>query len=111
MKILFDHGTPRPLRRELPEHSVDTAADKGWDRLVNGDLLDSAEQDGYEIVITTDQSMRHQQNLAGRPLAIIVLLSQAWPYAMPRIAEIRAAVAEVQPGELREIYIPMDDAG
>ena len=66
MKILFDHGTPRPLRRELPGHSVDTAADKGWDRLANGDLIDSAEQDGYEILITTDQSMRHQQNLAGR---------------------------------------------
>ena len=65
MKILFDHGTPGPLRRELPGHSIDTAADRGWDRLANGDLIDSAEQDGYEILITTDQSMRHQQNLAG----------------------------------------------
>ena len=109
MKILFDHGTPRPLTREFPGHSVDTAADKGWDRLVNGDLIDSAEQDGYEILITTDQSMRHQQNLAGRRVAIIVLLSQAWPYAESRIAEIRAAIAEVQPGELREIYIPVRD--
>ena len=109
MKILFDHGTPRPLRQELPGHSVDTAADMGWDRLVNGDLLDSAEQDGYEILITTDQSMRHQQNLASRRLAIIVLLSQAWPYAESRLEEIRAAIAEVQPGELREVYIPVRD--
>ena len=75
MKILLDHGTPRPLRRELLGHSVDTAADKGWDRLANGDLIDSAEQDGYEILITTDRNMKHQQNLVGRRLAIIVLLS------------------------------------
>ncbi len=111
MKILLDHGTPRPLRRELPEHSVDTAADKGWDRLANGDLIDSAEQDGYEILITTDQNMRHQQNLAGRRLAIIVLLSGAWPYARSRIEEVRAAVTEAQPGKLREVYIPMRDEG
>lgn len=111
MKILFDHGTPRPLRRELPGHSVDTAADKGWDRLANGDLINSAEQDGYEILITTDQSMRHQQNLAGRRLAIIVLLSGAWPYTEPRIEDIRAAVAEAQPGELREVAIPVRDEG
>ena len=82
----------------------------GWDRLVNGDLIGSAEQDGYEILITTDQSMRHQQNLAGRRLGIIVLLSQAWPYAESRLEEIRAAVAEVQPGELREVYIPVRDS-
>lgn len=109
LKILFDHGTPRPLGRELPGHSVDTAADKGWDRLANGDLLDAAESEGYELLVTTDQSMRHQQNLAGRQLAIIILLSGAWPYAESRIEEIRAAVAEAKRGELREVPIPMRD--
>ncbi len=77
--------------------------------MANGDLLNSAEQDGYEILITTDQSMRHQQNLAGRRLAIIVLLSGVWPYTESRIEDIRAAVAEAQPGELREVAIPVRD--
>ena len=107
MKILFDHGTPAPLRRDLHGHTVDTAAEKGWDGLANGDLIDSAEQEGYQVLITTDQGIRHQQNLAGRRLAVIVLLSTAWPYARARIEEIRAAVAEVQPGEVREVRIPM----
>lgn len=105
MKILFDHGTPAPLRRDLHGHTVDTAAEKGWDSLLNGELLDRAEQEGYEVLITTDQSMRHQQNLAGRRLAIIVLLRTAWPYVRLRIEDIRAAVAEAQPGELREVSI------
>lgn len=105
MKILFDHGTPAPLRRDLHGHSVDTAAERGWDSLLNGDLLDRAEQEGYEVLITTDQSMRYQQNLAGRRLAIIVLLRTAWPYVRLRVEDIRAAVAEAQPGELKEVPI------
>ena len=74
--------------------------------MANGDLINSAEQDGYEVLITTDQNIRHQQNLAGIRLAIIVLLSGAWPYTESRIEDIRAAIAEAQPGELREVYIP-----
>ena len=71
----------------------------------NGDLLDVAESEGYALLITTDQNMRHQQNLAGRQLAVIVLRSGSWPYAHARIEEIRAAVEGVQPGELREVHI------
>ena len=63
MKILFDQGTPRPLRSFLPEHAVDTAAGRGWSELSNGELLDIAESEGYELLITTDQNIRHQQNL------------------------------------------------
>ena len=71
----------------------------------DGDLLDIAESEGFELLKPTDQNMRHQQNLAGRRLAVIVLLSGAWPYARSRIEEIRAAVAQVQCGELREVAI------
>ena len=71
----------------------------------NGDLLDIAEREDYELLITTDQNMRHQQNLAGRRLAVVVLLSGAWPYARSRIDEIRATVAEAQRGEFREVPI------
>ena len=71
----------------------------------NGDLLDIAESEGYDLLITTDRNLRHQQNLAGRRLAVIALLSGAWPYAQSRIEEIRAAIAEAQPGELKEVQI------
>ncbi|MCY4229941.1 MAG: hypothetical protein OXF26_03470 [Alphaproteobacteria bacterium] len=42
-------------------------------------MLDLAEREGYEVLVTTDQSMRHQQNMAGRHLGIVVLLSANWP--------------------------------
>lgn len=79
MKILFDQGTPVPLRRYLPGHAVDTAYERGWSALANGDLLTTAEQDGYEILITTDRNLCYQQNLADRQIAIVVLLSTSWP--------------------------------
>ena len=75
MKILFDQGTPVPLRRHPKGHVVDTAFERGWSGLKNGELLDAAERDGYGLLITTDQNLKHQQHLAGRQLAIIVLLS------------------------------------
>ena len=45
MRILFDQGTPVPLRNYLPEHKVATAAEMGWSTLSNGELLDAAERE------------------------------------------------------------------
>ena len=77
MKVLFDQGTPVPLRRHLVEHFVSTASEKGWSDLDNGDLIEKAEQEEFEVLSTTDQNMRYQQNIAGRRLAVLVLLSTA----------------------------------
>ena len=81
-------------------------AERGWSELDNGDLIAMAEDEGYDILVTTDQNMRYQQNLAGRRLAAVVLLSTAWPYVRLRTEEIRAAISEVRPGEFREVPIP-----
>ena len=62
-------------------------------------------QEGYEILITTDQNMRYQQNLTGRRLAVVVLLSTAWPNIQLRIEEIRTVLDETRPGEFREVPI------
>ena len=72
----------------------------------NGDLIARAEDEGYDVVVTTDQNMRYQQNLTGRRVAIVVLLSTAWPYVRLRTEEIRVALSEVRPGEFREVPIP-----
>lgn len=43
MRILFDQGTPVPLRRALAAHEVSTAFELGWANMENGDLLRAAE--------------------------------------------------------------------
>lgn len=105
MKLLFDHGTPSPLRRHLPEHSVDRSAEKGWNQLENGELIRRAEQEGYDVIVTTDQNIQYQQNLADTGIAMVVLLSTAWPGVQHRTEEIRQAIEQVQPGEIREVPI------
>ena len=106
MKVLFDQGTPVPLRRHLPGHSVDTAFERGWSDLQNGDLLDQAEAAGYELLITTDQQLRHEQNLSGRHLGVLVLLTTSWPKIRKRVQEVAAAVARMRPGDYEEMDIP-----
>ena len=105
MKILLDQGTPAPLRRFLQEHSVDTAFEMGWFDLRNGELLDRAEESGYELLITTDQQLRHQQNLASRKLAILVLLSTSWLRIQTRVDEITEAINQMQPSDYRELSV------
>jgi hypothetical protein len=63
VRILFDQGTPVPLRRSLTGHVVATAYELGWSTVTNGDLIRLAEQEGYELLLTTDTNLRYQQNL------------------------------------------------
>jgi hypothetical protein len=106
MKILFDQGTPVPLRRYLVGHTISTAYEQGWSNLTNGQLLDAAAQTGYQLLITTDQNLRYQQNLSERQIAILVLGSTSWPRIQAHIETIREAVERIGVGAYQEIPIP-----
>lgn len=102
MRVLFDQGTPAPLRDALAPHKVSTAFELGWSNLENGDLLRAAEG-RFEVFVTTDQNLRHQQNLTGRQLAILVLPTTNWPEIQLHQDEVAAAVNALRPGEYREL--------
>src|ERR1700731_3300123 len=61
MVILFDHGTPRGIARALQGHTVKEARAQGWDTLNNGNLLRAAEEAGFDVLLTTDTNLPHQQ--------------------------------------------------
>ena len=71
MLILFDHGTPKGLAHALRGHTIITAQARGWDRLNNGALLNAAEEAALDLLLTTDSSIRYQQNLARRKIALV----------------------------------------
>jgi hypothetical protein len=102
VRILFDQGVPVPLRGLLEGHTIVTAHEKGWARLSNGELLGSAE-DEFDVLITTDQSLSYQQNLTARRLAILILPTTRWPAIKAHASEIVAAIAELKPGDYREL--------
>jgi hypothetical protein len=103
MTILFDQGTPVPLRDGLTGHTVATAYERGWSTLGNGELLAAAEAASFDVLITTDQNLRHQQQLANRRVAVIVLPTTGWPEIRHHTQEIVAAVAAIQAGSYHEL--------
>jgi predicted nuclease of predicted toxin-antitoxin system len=108
MRILFDHGTPAPLRSFLTNHTVREAKAQGWDTYKNGDLLIAADAGGFDVLITTDKNMRYQQNLTDRTIAIIVLGNAQWPVLRRHVALVVAAVNAATPGSFTEVNIPVD---
>lgn len=108
VKILSDHGTPARLRRHLDQHSVDRCAEKGWNLLENGELIRKADEEGYEVMVTTDKKMRFQKNLAHVKLAFVVLKNPAWWRVRQRVEEIREAIERAVPGQV--IEVPIDES-
>lgn len=73
MKVLLDEDVPRYLRRELAEHDVSTAGENGWSGIRNGVLLGLAADAGFEVLLTCDRNIQHQQNIPALRLAVVML--------------------------------------
>jgi uridylate kinase len=75
----------------------------GWGKLSNGDLLAHAETAGFDVLITADQSIRYQQTLAHRRIALVVLGSNHWRSVKESAAELNRAVADAKPGTYQHV--------
>ena len=106
MRILFDQGTPAPLRRSLAGHQVETAYERGWSRLKNGDLLEAAERAGFAVLVTTDTNLRYQQQLAGRRIAIVVLTTTSWPRIRRALDAVIVVIDGATTAGYTEVVIP-----
>lgn len=106
MLVLFDQGTPAPLRQLLPQHQVATAYERGWATLTNGELLQAAESQGFAVLVTTDMNLKYQQNLVTRRIAIIVLSTTSWPRIRVAVENLARALDQLAPGSYTEVRIP-----
>ena len=106
MKVLFDNGTPHPIATVLEGHSVTFARQLDWQELQNGELLEEAEEAGFDVLVTTDKNMRYQQNLIEREISIIVLGNSQWPNVRHCLRDIAQAINEATPGSYVEVSIP-----
>jgi predicted nuclease of predicted toxin-antitoxin system len=71
-RILLDENLPHNLRLLLADYNVVTVAFMGWAGIKNGELLNAAEREGFDVLITSDKGFPHQQKhgreKAGCPL-------------------------------------------
>ncbi|HEY9171638.1 MAG TPA: hypothetical protein VI136_05065 [Verrucomicrobiae bacterium] len=102
MKVLLDACVPRPLRQFLPNHTVRTAQEMGWGQLKNGDLLQVVEAQ-FDVLLTSDQNLKHQQKVAGRRLAVLVLPTNDWPTIRAKSNEIAAKVGGLKRGDFLDL--------
>lgn len=106
MRLLFDHNVPAPLRRLLPDLDIAFADELGWAAIANGELIDAAEGAGFEVLITADQNIRYQQNLVGRRISLLVLLTNNFAILQDNAAAIIAAVGQSGVGSYQEVAFP-----
>lgn len=91
MRILLDESLPRPLGLVLIGHDVSTVRDESWTSLTNGALLRQAAA-AFDVLLTADQNIEFQQNLATLPMAVVVLVAESnrlesLEPLMPRVLE------------------------
>jgi hypothetical protein len=85
---------------------VTTVQEEGWIGITNGELLRLAE-DNFDVLITSDQNLRYQQNLSGRRLAIIQLPSNQVPVVVLLVPALEQALSAIRKGEF--VVIPLPD--
>lgn len=103
MRILLDECLPRLLKYDITGHDVATVAEMGWAGIKNGKLLDAA-QGRFDVLLTVDRGIEHQQNFQDRQLALVVLDA---PNKLRALRELIPALLEtlesVQPGEITHV--------
>ena len=101
MKVLLDENLDHALRTLLGQHDVVTAAYMGWAGLKNGELLCAAETNGIEVLLTGDQTLCYEQNLASRRMAIVALSAIELPIVRNNLPAIVAAIDDAAPGSFQ----------
>ena len=92
------------MRHLADEHEVQTAYQRRWHERKNGELLSLVESE-FDVFLTTDQNLRHQQNLTQRPLRFIILMARSNKYEslVPLMPKVKAALDTTAPGGILEI--------
>ncbi len=108
MRILLDECVPRPLKRELADYEIRTVVEMGWSGKKNGELLRLMNQEGFTILLTTDQNLRYQQNLEQVGVAVVVLVARSNRLSdlVPLVPGVRSVLSTITPGEVIEVETP-----
>jgi hypothetical protein len=90
----------------LAEHDATTTQEQGWADVVNGKLLDLAEANGFDVILTADANIKHQQNFSARSITILIMraFNNRLSTHLEMISDVKNALIETRPGEIVEIF-------
>ena len=105
MRVILDECLPRRLLRDFPEHVVTTVPRQGWAGVTNGALLERVQSDEFDVFVTMDSNIVHQQNLAGLKTCLVVLhaVNSRYETLQPLLPQIQDAISNATPGSIFHI--------
>lgn len=105
MQLLFDHNLPRKLRHHFPLHQVSLTKELSWNQFSNGELLGLAQTE-FDVLLTVDANIYHQQKVALYSIAVMVLrvYDNRYESIVPLLPAVMELLAEIQPSEIRYVY-------
>ena len=109
MRILLDECLPARLRQDLPGHEVQTVPRAGWAGIKNGQLLRLVANSGkFDVFLTMDKNLPHQQKLKDLPFAVVVLRAKSNRFedTHPLMPKVFRKLAEIQPGHVYVVTQP-----
>ena len=104
MRILLDESLPRGLKGLLEGLDVVTVPEQGWQSMKNGELLRRA-SDAFDVFVTADQNLEHQQDIASLPLAVVVLVAATnrLEAYQPLARKLGEAIRKARPGSVTRV--------
>ena len=105
MRILLDECVPKRLGWLLLGHTVRTVPQEGWSGKKNGELLSLMAAAGFEVLLTVDQGIQHQQNLRAAGVAVIVMFGPSNQFSdlAPLVPDVLTALGAIKPGDVTEV--------
>lgn len=105
MRIILDECLPRQLKQALTGHEVSTVREMGWGSAKNGELLTLATAEGFQVFITMDKNLRHQQHLPKYPISVITLRARNNTFLslQPLVPELLDILPRAKAGEWHRI--------
>jgi uncharacterized protein DUF5615 len=102
VRVLLDESLPRQLAEELNDLEVHSVTSQRWSGLSNGLLIQRALSAGFTVLLTADQNIPHQQNIAASGLSVIILVARTNRIQDLRhlVPPIRQALAVIEPGQV-----------
>ncbi len=99
MKLLIDENLPKILKQYFSNHEIYTVRDVGWQGKKNGELLALMLAENFDVLITFDKNLRHQQNFDKYPIAVLVLnaFGNAFLFLEPLLPQVHEALKNPLP--------------
>jgi hypothetical protein len=105
MKLLLDENLPKKLKNDFPGHEVFTVREKGWEGKTNGELLKLMLDSAFDVLLTFDKNLQHQQNFKKYTITVFILSAPDNTYLTLQklVPKILTFLSEPLPGGIIEI--------